>query len=565
MIEKTFSKRFASLFALLPALMLGSCTGSGGNKSAASAVFDISMTAEPPNLNPFTYQDLYAQFVFNYTYESLLTRDSDTYEWKPLLAERWEESKDGKTFTFYLRKDAQWSDGKPVTAEDVKFSYDAIFDDAYLAARQRSYYAGISKVEIVDPLTVRIHAKDTYFGNFSSAASMTIAPKHIFGDPKVGPTINTAITGSGPYVLEKWERGKRIVLKRNDAWWGRSSDQHKNQYLFDRVAYRFVQGQELAVQMLEKGDLDFLALSPESFVERTKSAAWSKDLVKVQTSNDDPGAGFAFVAWNLKRAPFDNRNVRVALSHLMNRELMNEKFRYGMSSLATGPWERTSMYADPKVEPLEFNPSKAKELLTKEGWTDSNKDGTLDKMVGGKRVDFKFSISFSNKEMQKYFTIYKEDLKKQGIDMTINIVEWNSFMKLLDETNFDAVSLAWGGGSVDLDPKQIWHSENSMKGGSNFIHYKNPEVDRLIDVARMKTKREERIPLFQEIYRKIAADAPYVFLFNTKYALYGVNKQIKRPKDTYRFEIGSTYWLFDGQELPVATPAAAVETAPAAK
>lgn len=529
---------------------LQGCTGSN-NRAKASGTFDISITAEPTTLNPFTYSDLYATNIFAYTFETLLYHDLDTYEWKPSLAERWETSPDGKVFTFFLRKDATFHDGSPVTAADVKFSYDAIFQDEYLAARQRSYFSGIAKLEVIDDHTIKFFAKDSYFGNFESIALMTIAPKSVYGDPKVGPKINNTITGSGPYILEKLERGKRIVLKRNDKWWGRSSPDNKNQYLFDRIVVRFVEGQELGVQMLEKGDLDYLALSGKSYVERTKGPAWGKTLDKVKTTNDDPTDGYAFIAWNLKRAPFNNKNVRIALAHLMNRELINEKFRYGMSELATGPWYRRSPYADPNVKPIEFNPAKAKELLTKEGWSDSNKDGILDKMIDGKRVDFKFTFSTVSKETLKYFTLYQEDLQKQGIQMSINQVEWNTFVKMLDEKNFDSVALAWGGGTVDNDPKQIWHSENTMPGGSNFISYKNPEVDRLIDKARLEMDKQKRIPMYQEIYRKIADDAPYVFLFNTKYTLYGVNKQIKRPKDTFRYGIGVTYWAFDGAPAPV--------------
>lgn len=549
MLKLQSQNRFALTFILSAAALSSGCSGPGGSDKAAG-VFDISMTSEPSTLNPFSYNDVYAGTIFSYTFESLLTRDLDTYEWKPLLAEKWETSPDNKTFTFFIRKDAKFHDGAPVTADDVKFSYDAIFNDAYLAARLRSYYTGIQSVDVVDAHTVKFTVKNTYFGNFSSAATLTVIPKHIYGDQEKGPKINNTITGSGPYMLEKFERGKRIVLKRNDAWWGRSSQQHNNEYLFERIVFRFVEGQELGVQMLEKGDLDFLALSPESFVERTKGKAWETTLDKVQTTNDDPGDGYGFIGWNLKRAPFNNKNVRIALAHLLNRELINEKFRYGMSDLATGPWYRRSPYADPNVQPILFDPAKAKELLTKEGWVDSNKDGILDKMVDGKRMDFKFTFSTPSKETLKYFTLYKEDLKKQGIEMTINQLEWNSFVKLLDESNFDAVTLGWGSGSVDNDPKQIWHSENTMKGGSNFINYKNPEVDRLIDKAILEPNKEKRIPMYQEIYRKIAADAPYVFLFNTKYTLYGVNKKVKRPKDTFRFNVGTSYWSFDGQPLP---------------
>jgi microcin C transport system substrate-binding protein len=550
--KSLYFSKLALLTAAFGALVLSGCTKSA-NHAKADGTFNMNIIGEPATLNPFSYNDGYAADVFSFVVDSMMTYNIDTYEWQPVLAERFEAAKDGKSFTFYLRKDAKFHNGEPVTTADVKFSYDAIFDDAYMAARMRSYFSSISKIDVIDEHTIKFHTKDTYFGNLQQIALMKILPKSVYGDPEVGPKINRELVGSGPYVLERHEKGKRIVLKRNHNWFGRNVEGLKDQFLFERVVLRFVPGQDLAVQMLEKGDLDYQVLSAESFVERTKSSAWGKNIEKVQAQNDSPTDGYGFLAWNLERKPFDNRNVRIALSHLMNRELINEKFRYGMSDLATGPWYRRSPFADPSVEPIRYDPAKARELLTKEGWTDSNKDGVLDRMVDGKRIDFKFTftISSGSKDTLKYFTLYKEDLKKQGIEMSINQVEWSSFIKLLDEKNFDAVALSWGGGALDLDPKQIWHSENTMKGGSNFISYKNPEVDRLIDVARLVPEREKRIPLMQEIYRKIAADAPYIFLFNSKYAMYGVNSSIERPKDTFKYAIGQSYWSFkDAQPVP---------------
>ncbi|HVJ65419.1 MAG TPA: ABC transporter substrate-binding protein [Bdellovibrionota bacterium] len=538
--------RFGTLTAasLIALAALGACSKSKST-GRVDGTFKANLFGEPPNLNPFSYTDLYAQNVFNYVLDQLMVYNSDTYEWQPNLAERFETSKDGKVFTFFLRKNAKFHDGVPVTAADVKFSFDAIFDDAYGAARQRTYYTGIAKVEVVDDHTVKFYTKDTYFGNLQQAALLWIVPKHVYGDPTKGPKITKTVVGSGPYSLEKLEQGKRLIVKRNDAWHGRSVDGLKEQFLFDRIQFRFVSSQDLAVQMLEKGDLDFDTLSGESYVERTKGPAWGKTVDKVKVQNDSPADGYSFLAWNLLRKPFDNRNVRIALAHLMNRELINQKFRYGMSDLATGPWYRRSPYADQSVKPIEFNPAKARELLTKEGWIDSNKDGLLDKVVDGVRRDFRFTmtISVGSKDALKYFTLYKEDLKKQGIDMVINQVEWNTFVKLIsDEKNFDAATLAWGGGVLDTDPKQIWHSANTMPGGSNFISYKNPVVDKLIDKAIMIPEREKRIPLMQEIYRTIAADAPYIFLFNTRDIAYGVNKDVIRPKDTRKYSIGASFW-----------------------
>lgn len=186
MFKNLFRATTISLFALLA---ISACTKSE-NYSKNDGTFDRNIVGEPASLNPLSYADGYASEVFAYTLETLLTINPDTYEWHPALAERYEISKDNKTYTFYLRQDAKFHDGSAVTAEDVKFSFDAIFIDAYLAARLRSYYTGIDRVEVVDTHTVKFHTKDAYFGNFESAALLRVIPKAVYGDPKVGPKID---------------------------------------------------------------------------------------------------------------------------------------------------------------------------------------------------------------------------------------------------------------------------------------------------------------------------------------------------------------------------------------
>jgi peptide/nickel transport system substrate-binding protein/microcin C transport system substrate-binding protein len=126
--------------------------------------------------------------------------------------------------------------------------------------------------------------------------------------------------------------------------------------------------------------------------------------------------------------------------------------------------------------------------------------------------------------------------------MEIKTLEWNAFIKLLDEGNFDAVALAWSGAAVDHDPKQIWHSSSATKGGSNFVGYSNPKVDKMIDEAREEMDKKKRIQLMREIYKMIAEDAPYAFLFNEQYALYGHTSRMKMPKPTFNYTVGTSYW-----------------------
>lgn len=525
--------------------LLGACTGGsktgGGELSEAQNIFKRSFPNEPTTLNPITGTDRVNSLTHAYTTESLLTRSEETYEWKPALATAYSVSEDGTEFTFTLRQGVTWHDGKPVTAEDVKFSFDVIFDPDQNTAHMRPYYEGIKSVEIIDPKTVKFTARDDYFRNFDSAAGLSIVPKHVYDKPEEGVNLNDIIVGTGAYKLEKYDKGKRLVMLRNENWWGRNDPDNKKHYQYKRVMIRFVTDSTVGLEMFKKGDLDYLGLTNEEYATKTEGAEWGKDYFKVQAENSAPKS-YGYVGFNLQKPMFQDQKVRLALAHLMNRDLMIKKFRHGMSLPATGPWYRQSEYANPDVEPIAYDPQKAIALLKEAGWADEDKNGIIEKTIDGKKTELSFTLLTANPDFVKYLTIYKEDAKKAGIDISLNTLEWNSFIQLIDEKNFDAVNLGWGGGAVDIDPKQIWHSSSATKGGSNFISYSNPEVDKLIDEARVLRDKAERTKRLREVYAKIAADVPYIFLFNDKFINYAHQGRINKETDSYKFDIGLSRW-----------------------
>lgn len=513
----------------------------GANKEAPKGGnFVYNLESEPPTIHPITSTDVSAQRINYFVCEGLATRDLETYDWQPALAEKWEISKDNKTFTFKIRKDAVFHDGKPVTAEDVKFSYDAIFNPVYQAMHLQPYFEGIEKVEVVDPLTVKFTMKNTYFGNFDSAATMFVISKAAYGDPEKSKKMNRTSVCSGPYMISKFDRGQNMVLKKFDKWWGNNVDYYKGKYNFDTITFRFYKDENVVLERAKKGELDHIEMRIEAFMKKAIGEPWGKTIIKHKVENSYPKS-YGFVGWNFRRELFQDKNVRIALAHLMNRDEMNKKFRYGMSELATSPIYNQSDYS-PKNKALKFDPKLAQSILAKAGWKDTNKDGILDKTINGKLVDFRFTLIHPSKEVEKYWTLYKEDLKKAGIEMEIKYLEWNSFLKLVDEGNFDAVAMAWGGGSVDPNPKQIWHSASAVPGGSNFIAYKNPEVDKMIDEAILENDKPKRIKLLKKVYQKIADDAPYAFLFNDKFIFYAISDRVGQPAETLKYDLGREYW-----------------------
>ena len=506
-----------------------------------SETYFNNLSGEPENLHPIKSTDHYSAVIQSYILESLLERDEDTYKWKSSLAKTWKVSPNGKSFIFELFDNLKWSDGKDLTVHDIKFSFEAYRNPEYGGIRYLPYFEKMESVEIVDDKTVLFKVKDPYFNNFEVIAGMDIIPRHIYKDPKL--KMSKTLIGSGPYKLDHYIKGKILVLKRNPKWAGKNKPANKEKWNFPSIVFRFVKSPADGLLRMEKEHLDFSYLSPEYFLEKTKSAPWGTKIQKVEFSNKAP-SGYGFIGLNLKRELFQDQRVRKALTHLFNRKLMNEKFLYNQSELARGPWYFWSDYADSTVAPIEFNPKKALQLLKSAGWTDKDKNGRLEKTIQGRIKEFSFTLIVSSPEAEKYLTLYQEDLKKAGIKLNIKFLDWTSFIRLMDDKNFDSVMLGWSGGSVDIDPKQVWHSSSAQHKGSNFISYSNPKVDALIDKGRAQLNRQERIKTFKQVYRLIAEDAPYIFLFNNRKKFYGLNKRIHTAQPALNYDIGMSYWKF---------------------
>ncbi len=529
---------------LISLIALISCNSEKKENKNPDGTFAITVGSTPPSINPIDSSTVGASTIQSYVIEGLLDIDIDTYEYRPGLAKSWTVSPDGMTYEFTLREGVTWHDGKPLTVEDVKFSFDIIFKDTYQTAVARSYFSNFHSPEIIGPHTIRFKAKTRYHKNLTvlgSGGYFAIVPKHIYDDPSDKSELNKTIIGSGPYILKEFKRGKWAKLEKNPNWWGRNIDHMKDQYHFGRVILRFIKGETAELENFKKGNLTFLQMNPEMYAKKSEGGSWGKKYHKVKGENDSV-KGYSFIGFNLEKPMFKSVKVRKALSHLVNRELMIEKFNFGMSMPASGPQYVQNPYADKKLKPIDFNPEEALKLLRSDGWKDSDDDQVLDKNLNGVKTPLRFTLLIPNKDFEKFLTIFKEDAKRAGVDVVLKLIEWSSFMKHLDERSFDMVMLSWGGGGVHWDPKQVWHSDSIANSGSNFISYRNKKVDKLIMKARVTLDPEKRKPILQEVYRRIANDVPYIFLFNRKYELYGYQDGIWRPKDLFKYDFGHSYW-----------------------
>ncbi len=513
------------------------------NRSAPKGgTFNYNFDTEPESLHPIMSGDAYEQYFSAYVHDTLCTNNLETYAFEPRLAEKWEVSKDGLTTTFFLRKDAFFHNGDNVTADDVKFSVDAIRDPKHQALNLIPYFEKFTKIEVVDKYTVRFTASEKYFKNLNVLCSFfKVLPKSVYGNIDKSVKMQKEAVGAGPYKLEKYDKGQSITVKKFDKWYGEKLDINKGFYNFDQINFRFTKDDNIMVERFKKGELDYTEMKTVDQYLKAKAASTGKSFFAKNVVSQKPKS-YGYIGFNFKNEILQDINVRMAFAHLVNRAEMNKKFRNNMSDLANGPVSvKSNQAADMKA--IEFSPKKAQELLKKSGWADADKNGVLEKELSGKKVELKISLIYANKDNEKYWTMIKEDAKKAGLELELKFLEWNSFLKTIeDATRFELYAMAWGGGDIEMDPKQIWHSTSGGKGGSNRGNYANPEVDKLIDEGRAELDADKRTAIFKKAYTIIAKDVPYVFLFNNKFEFYANSNKVKMVADTFQYDFGHESW-----------------------
>lgn len=463
----------------------------------------MRLDAEPSNLNPILATDAYESAVNKFVTESLIELDWDTLEYRPQLAERWEVSPDRLRIRFYLKKGVRWDDGTEFTADDVIYSFNTIKNPRVACAHLKVYYIEVTRIQRVDRYTVDFHCSRRNHLLVLNCGSMPIVPRHVFDNGRDFNTHprNRHPIGTGPYKFVRWDTGKRIILERNPHFRGTPPD-------IGRVMFLLVAEQSVALQMLRKGELDVMLLRAIQWARQTGSQKFNMDFYKLRYYL----AQYSYIGWNGNRAPFNDRRVRRAMTHLINREALLQKLLFGEGKIVTGPFFFKSRSCNPDIRPWPYDPKQAKRLLEQAGWRDRDGDGILEK--NGKRFSFTFTISSGSKFAERLASIMKEDLAKSGIEMFVNRYEWAVFINKISNRDFDAVVLGWSNPTFQDDPYQVWHS-SQVAGGSNYVHFVNREADRIIEKAREEFNDERRYALYRRFHEILHEEQPYTFMFNT--------------------------------------------------
>ncbi|MCC7147249.1 MAG: peptide-binding protein [Phycisphaeraceae bacterium] len=501
----------------------------------------------PDRLTPLVSVDGYSSDVQSYVQESLADRDPDTLAWRPVLSTGWRISPDGLRIEFDVRYGVTFSDGEPFSADDVVYTFNLIMNPQIEAPRLRAYYQKIQAVEKLDDDTVVFIFKEPYFKAFEFAGGMPIMPKHFY--EKYTPTEFNQSTGllmgTGPYRLAdptSWrpEPGKPIELVRNDRYWGQPPP-------FDKVVWRIIENDAARLTTFTNGETDDFTATPEQYLTLQKD----QQLLSRTTHFEyfSPVYGYIYIGWNQRRngqpTPFADVRVRRAMTMLTDRQRVIDEAYYGYGRVVTGPFTPGTPQADDTIKPWPFDPDAAKTLLKEAGYFDRNGDGVIDG-PDGKPFEIELSYPSTSETYNRVVLFLKDTYAKAGIVLKPNPLEWSVLLQRIEQRQFTAISLRWGG-VIETDPYQIFHSSQIAGTGDNVISYANPQLDALIDQARATVDDAKRMAIWHQVHRILHDDQPYTFMIGPKSLIF-FDKRIHNIQMTRNGLNSITDWFVPANE-----------------
>ena len=512
--------------------------------------------SDPDKLNPLTSQGAGSSYIEHCMFMYLLDIDKEKLEVIPWLAKerpKISELTEGPyklKIDYEIRKEAIWDNGTPVTAYDVDFSFKTTKNPHVDAEHQRPYIDFVADIIIDEEnpkkfsfLTNELH----YSAEFSSGGVNYIIPEYIY-DPEqlmrkfslkqlsdkdeieqirgdldlitFAESFNGEkfqrepgfVVGCGPYSLEEWTTGQRVVLKKKENWWGnalagtQSFDNHP-----EKIIYEIINDKVTAVTATKDEQIDIMrGVSPYNFKELSKDKAFNSKFFMFNTDF----LSYTYIGLNMRHPILKEKEVRQALAHCVNVPQIIEIIMYGYAKPIGSFVHPSKSHYNTALKPYEFNLTIAKNLLASAGWIDSDQDGVLDKEIDGINTPLRLSIKFNsgNDSREKICLFLKEHAKKIGIDLEIQVKEWTVYLDECTNHEFDMYVLGWVQEAVLDDPKQLFHTD-AYNGGSNYTGFGDAYTDVLIDNLRKEMNDEKRTKMFKELQAIVHEEVPYILLY----------------------------------------------------
>ena len=487
--------------------------------------------SSPSSFNAYVDSSAYMQMMFSLMYPVLISTDVETLDFVPSLAARWSVSADESVYTFVIDERARWSDGVPVSAEDVKWTFEQVLDKKSDSGFWKLILGEYARAEIVDadaarPLTVRFVKRRGPDGTFrrdwrdlTHCGMFYILPKHHFEGKEFNKFDFVGAPVCGPYRIASTEEQVETVYERVRDWWKADFPSCRHAFNFDRIVMRYYGSKENAFHAFKKGIVDvYPVYSARIMATETFGPKFEHNwILKRRVQNHEP-IGYQGLAMNMLRPPFDDLRVRKAMAKLIDRERLNREMMYDeyfMQNSYYGdlyddhPVTNGVPYGTAANAYYNYDVPGAKALLAEAGWAYNERTKRLEK--DGRPLTFTFLGRDSN---DAYLTGFVSDLRRLGIEMKIECKDFASWMRDMDAGNFD---MSWASylGSLFRDPKVTWHSSQAgVKQSGNRVGFRDPEVDALIEAERTMKTFAEREAVYRKIDHILTEACPHAFLWN---------------------------------------------------
>ncbi|CAN0656597.1 peptide/nickel transport system substrate-binding protein (plasmid) [Nitratireductor aquimarinus] len=463
-------------------------------------VLVVGQIAEPKSLDPHAVTAVNDFRILMNVYDGLTRYKDGTLEPEPALAESWEISDDGITYTFNLREGVTFHDGTPLNAEAVKFNFDRMLNEDHpyhdtgpfpLAF----YFSSVDAVKAVDDLTVEFTLKEPFapfLSNLSYPTGLIVSPEAV---KEHGKDYGRNPVGTGAFRFEEWQANSRVVITRNEDYWDGAPP-------LEAVIYRPITDTNTRIAEMLSGGLDVMVeVPPDSLQQFRDDANFSV--------YEQAGPHVWFLILNMKEGPFTEKAVRQAANYAINKKALVENILQGTADVAAGPTPPAFAWAyNEELQPYPYDPDKARQLLEEAGY--AGEELTFYVTEGGSGMLDPIAMG----------TAIQADLQAVGMKVNIETYEWNTFLGKVNpglEGKADMAEMAWMTNSPDTLPFLALRSEAwPEKGGFNSGYYANEKVDELLNKARTSTDQDERAALYKEMQEIVQDDAPWVFVANWK-------------------------------------------------
>src|SRR5712692_7226171 len=439
--------------------------------------------SSPTNLDPRVGLDAYSERIDDLIFDDLLTRDAHLNV-APGLAERW-DIPDPRTYIFHLHQGVRFHDGRPLTARDVKWTFDSLLQGK-IRSTKSAVYRFVDHIDASDNYTVVFHLKEpfaTLLWNLSDGA-MGIVP---YGS---GDEISRQPIGSGPFRFISAEPDKEVIIERNPDYWGEKAH-------LERVRFMVVPDTTTRALELRKGSADIVSNALTSDLALALKHEPNLEVLRA------PGTVLNYLAFNLRDPILKDVRVRRAIAFAINRQPMIEYLWRGFAQPAASVLPRQSWAYNAEVPGYDYDPRRARQILDTAGY----------RAVGG--VRFHLTMKTSTEETTRLIAaVLQQQLREVGIALDIRTFEFATFFSDVTSGAYQLYSLRWIGGNEDPDIfEYAFHSAKFPPHGANRSYYSNPRIDALIDQARSELDQNARKQLYAEIQQILADELPYVTLW----------------------------------------------------